>query len=295
MKVRILFSVLALLSCGHSQAVDPKVAEAVAANDRAYEAAHAKGDAVALAAFFAEDAGYTSEDGEVFTGREAITGAIKKGLANARGSRIAIDTGVVEKLADEVVLQKGSTVLTDAEGSASRALFSAIHVKKDGKWKIKHLTETPLAVPDAAENLQELAWLLGKWEEKDAAAGVSVKSEYVLARNGKFITRNISVSRDKEVVMEGWQIIGWDPVAEQIHSWTFDDEGGFSEAMWSRDGNRWLCRETGTTPEGGITTSEQTWTRIGDDEVAWESGNRTRDGEPLPAISRITLKRVKGN
>jgi hypothetical protein len=143
--------------------------------------------------------------------------------------------------------------------------------------------------------LQQMAWLIGKWEEKDAAAGVQVNSEYVWARNGKFITRNISVTRDGSVVLEGWQVIGWDPVEENIRSWTFDAEGGFSEAKWTRDGNRWLSHEIGTTPEGGVTTAEQTWSRVGEDEVVWEAGNRTLDGEPLPAISRITLKRVKGN
>lgn len=295
MNVRVLLFLGALISFGYSQPIDPKVAEAVAANDRAYEAAHAKGDAAALAGFFAEDAEFTSESGQVFIGREAIQGAIKAGLVNAKGSQLTIETGVVEKLADEVVLQKGSTVLIDADGTVTRALFSAIHVKNDNHWKIKHLTETPLVVRAAADKLQELAWLIGKWEEKDATAGVSVESEYLWARNGKFITRNITVTRGKEVLLEGWQIIGWDPATENIRSWTFDGEGGFAEAEWSRDGNRWFCRESGTTPEGGLTTSEQTLARIGEDEVGWESNNRTLDGEPLPAIARITLKRVKGN
>jgi uncharacterized protein (TIGR02246 family) len=295
MNIRVFFSLLAAASISHAEPVDPKIAEAVAANDRAYEAAHGKGDAAALAGFFAEDAEYTSETGEVFVGREAIQGAIKTGIANAKGSQLAIDTGVVEKLADEVVVQKGGTVLTNADGEVSRALFTAIHVKKDNKWKIKHLTETPLATPGAADKLQELAWLIGKWEEKDGTAGVSVKSEYLWARNGKFITRNITVTRDKEVLLEGWQIIGWDPATENIRSWTFDGEGGFAEAIWTREGNRWLCRETGTTPEGGFTTADQTWSRLGEDEVNWESNNRTLDGEPLPSIARITLKRVKGN
>ena len=45
---------------------------AVMANDRAYEAAYAKADVKALADFFAEDAQYTSDDGQNFDGRAAI-------------------------------------------------------------------------------------------------------------------------------------------------------------------------------------------------------------------------------
>ena len=42
---------------------------AVIANDRAYEAAYASGDAKALVDFFADDAEYTAEDGRTFKGR----------------------------------------------------------------------------------------------------------------------------------------------------------------------------------------------------------------------------------
>lgn len=295
MKVPALITLFAAVSLAHSEPASPEATAAVAANDRAYESAHAKGDAAALAAFFSEDADYTSETGEVFNGKTAIEAAIKAGFAKSKDSRIAIDTGMVEKLADGVVVQKGISLVTDAAGETTRSRFTAIHVNKDGKWHIKHLTETPLGAPGAEVQLQKLGWLIGKWEEKDAASGVTVDSEYVWARNGKFITRNITVKRGTEVVLEGWQIIGWDPATETIRSWTFDGEGGFSESWWSQDGNRWLCRDTGTTPEGGISTSEQTWTKVSDDEISWEAANRTMDGDPLPAIKSISLKRVKGN
>jgi ketosteroid isomerase-like protein len=55
---------------------------AVLANDRAYEAAYAKGDAKTLAAFFVEDADYTTSDGRTFSGREAIEAGF------AQGSRV---------------------------------------------------------------------------------------------------------------------------------------------------------------------------------------------------------------
>ena len=50
----------------------PPEKAAVIANDRAYEAAYAKGDLKAMADFFAEDADYTTSDGRTFSGREAI-------------------------------------------------------------------------------------------------------------------------------------------------------------------------------------------------------------------------------
>jgi hypothetical protein len=55
--------------------------------------------------------------------------------------------------------------------------------------------------------------------------------------------------------MEGWQIIGWDPLEERIRSWTFDGEGGFGEGTWTREGDRWLLRETGVAPDGTRTSA----------------------------------------
>ena len=40
----------------------------------------------------------------------------------------------------------------------------------------------------------------------------------------------------------GTQRIGWDPVAGQFRSWDFDSQGGYSEGLWSRDGDRWIIK-----------------------------------------------------
>lgn len=267
---------------------------AVVANDRAYEAAFAKGDAKAMAAFFAEDAEYTSEDGQTFRGRAAIEESVRAASVANEGAKLAIFTESVRALTPEVVVEKGSTSVTSRSGESSGALFTAIHVKKDGKWKISQLVETPLPEITPHERLTELAWLIGAWEDVDKTEDVTVRSEYTWARGGSFITRNISVKRGTESVLEGWQIIGWDPVEERIHSWTFDSEGGFAEAFWTREGDRWLVREAGVTPSGGRITSENTLTKLSAEKLAWESRNRTLDGDPQPAIARVEIVRVKG-
>ena len=47
-------------------------------------------------------------------------------------------------------------------------------------------------------------------------------------------------------------------------------------------------------PDGSRTSADQTITKTGDDKFYWESGNRTLDGDPQPAIGRIEISRVKG-
>lgn len=294
--ILISLSLALIFECFGQTAADmPPEKAAVIANDRAYEAAYAKADVKALADFFADDAEYTADDGRTFSGRTAIEESIRNAFLTNKGAKLAINVDSVRILAPEVVLEKGATTVTDKDGETSGALYSAIHVKKDGKWKISQLIETPLPEVTPHDRLTELEWLVGDWEETDKSTDLSVRSQYRWARSGNFLTRNVTVKRGDETTLEGWQIIGWDPFEETIRSWTFDDEGGFAEGRWTREGNRWLQRETGVAPDGSRTSADNTFTKLSADRFAWESDNRTLDGDPQPSISRIEIQRVKAN
>jgi uncharacterized protein (TIGR02246 family) len=296
--IALLASLTFMLACASfAQAPADNSPEKVAviANDRAYEAAYAKADVKALAGFFAEDADYTTSDGRTFSGREAIEGAIRAGLLANRGSKLAIAVDAVRVLGPETVLEKGSTTVTAKSGDKSSELYTAIHIKKDGKWKISQLIESPVPTLTPRDRLAELEWLIGQWEESDKTDDLTIRSLYSWARGGNFLTRSITVKRAGEVTLEGWQIIGWDPIEERLRSWTFDGEGGFAEGYFTRDGERWLLRETGVAPDGSRTSGDSTLSKLSADRFTWESNNRTLDGDPQPSIGRIEINRVKGN
>jgi len=197
----------------------PPEQAAIIANDRAYEAAYASGDAKALVDFFTDDAEYTAEDGRTFKGRAEIEETIRAALLERKGGNLAINMESVRMLAPEVLLEKGTTTVTPNDGDVSESLYPAIYVKKDGEWKISQLIESPKAATTPHERLAELAWLIGKWAQTDEANDLIVDSEYLWARGGNFITRNVTVKRGGETTLEGWQIIGWDPIEERIRSW----------------------------------------------------------------------------
>jgi len=196
-------------------------------------------------------------------------------------------------LGPDTVLEKGSTTVISKGGETSSALYTAIHIKKNGEWKISQLVESPAPDPTPHDQLSELAWLLGDWEETDKTNDLTVQSQYQWSRGGNFISRNLTVKRAGEVTLEGWQIIGWDPVQECIRSWTFDGEGGYADGRFTRDGDRWLLRETGYSPDGSRIAADNTITKLGPDRYTWESSNRTLDGDPQPGIGRIEINRVK--
>ena len=292
----IFLTSLAICSTSIAQgAAEGSPEKAITANDRAYEAAYAKGDVKALADFFADDADYTAEDGQIFSGRQAIEQAIRTGLTANPDSKLVIGVDGIKVLTPETLLQRGETTVTGKDGESSSARYTAIHVKKDGKWKIQQLLESA-ATSSASprERLREFDWLLGRWEESDPANKISVSSQYTLARGGNFITRNVTVKQADQVTLEGWQIIGWDPLEDRLRTWTFDDGGGYSEGYYTRDGDRWLLRETGVAADGTRTSSDQTIAKLGPDRFTWESNNRTLNGDPQPAIGRIEIRRVKG-
>jgi uncharacterized protein (TIGR02246 family) len=293
----VVFITTALASVSFSQTgkeIPPEKA-AVLALDREYEVAFAKGDVAAMAAFFAEDAEHTTEDGTVLSGRARIEESLRDGLKANKGAKLAITPDSVRLLAPEVAVEKGSSTVTSKNGETSAALYTAIYVRKDGKWKISQLIETPQAPATPRERLDELGWLIGEWNEADKSDDLSVHSQFVWARGGNFITRNVTVKRGDETTLEGWQVIGWDPLEGNIRSWTFDSEGGFAEGTWTREGTRWLLRETGVASDGSRAGSDQTFTKVSADRFTWESNNRTLDGVPQPNIGRIEINRVKGN
>jgi uncharacterized protein (TIGR02246 family) len=274
-----------------STPMPPEMA-AVIANDRAYEEAYAQADVEKLATFFTEDAEYTCDDGRTFSGNAAIKACLGDAFRINKGAKLSINVASVKPLTSDVVVEKGSTSVVSKTGEAVEALYTAVHVKKDDKWKISQIIEIPMPEITPTERLAELSWLIGQWEEADKEAGVTIQSRFQWARGGSYITRNVTVKRGDDPVLEGWQIIGWDPVEEGIRSWTFDDEGGHSGGFWTREGQRWLVRETGYAPDGSRTSADQTITKTDDDKFYWESGNRTLDGDPQPAIGRIEIRRV---
>jgi uncharacterized protein (TIGR02246 family) len=287
----------ALAAASHAETTAENSPEktAVMAMDRAFEAAYAKADAKTVADFFTEDAHYTSDDGRTFDGRAAIEDNIRAAFAKNTGAKLAIALDSVRLLAPDVLLERGSTTLTTKDGEINGALYTAVYVKKDGKWKISQLVETPQPDLTAHDRLSDLGWLVGDWEDTDKDDNLTVRSQYSWARGGNFLTRNVTVKRGVETTLEGWQIIGWDPLEGCIRSWTFDDEGGFSDARWTREGDRWLQRETGVTPDGNRTSADNTFSKLSNDRFTWESNNRTLDGLPQPSISRIEINRVKGH
>jgi hypothetical protein len=44
--------------------------------------------------------------------------------------------------------------------------------------------------------------------------------------------------------------IGWDPATSQVHSWSFEADGGIDEGVWSNEGDQWIIKTNAILPDG---------------------------------------------
>ena len=204
-----------------------------------------------------------------------------------------INADTVRVLGPESLLEKGSTTVTGTDGESSGSLYTAMYLKKDGGGRSINLSNHPCLRLRRATTLKSSRGSLATGRKPIRRMFQSRAS--MRGRGGNFLTRNVTVKRAGTVTLEGWQIIGWDPVEERIRSWTFDDEGGYAEGDFTREGDRWLLRENGVTPDGSRTAADNTISKITADRFTWESNNRTLDGDQQPSIGQIEINRVKGD
>jgi uncharacterized protein (TIGR02246 family) len=256
-----------------------------------YVKAYNAGDAKALAQYFTDDAEYTDENGELTQGRSDIEQLLTDTFAENKGATLDVQVDSVRPLDSNLYEEKGTTTVTSSGGDKQSSSYTAIHVKKDGQWPISRLFEFPAADPTPGQQLSQLAWMVGTWKDKGGSTSVETKADW--ARGNNFLTRTFKVSQGDDVLAEGWQIIGWDPIENRIRSWIFDSDGGYGQGVWTRDGNRWLVKETRVSADGSQSSAEQTLTYVDPDHCTYESANRTLNGDLQPNIDKIQIDRVK--
>ena len=209
------------------------------------------------------------------------------------GVKLAITTEDVKQLTPDVKASRGLATVTLPDGTASATRYNAVRVKKGDRWEISQLTETEAPASSASSQLGALEWLVGTWQDKSEDQTVQTKVSWAGDKN--FLVRTFKVQGAEQSETDGWEIIGWDPIRQQIRSWVFDSNGGFGETTWVTDGGDWLIRASNTLADGSRSTAENVLTKVDDNSFTWESQNRTLNGEPQHSLDKINVQRVAGS
>lgn len=295
-KPGILLAALAFgLSAGPGEAQQPDAkdkAEIGKRQDAFVEAFH-KGDAKAVAAFWAEDGDYTDVTGKHHKGRAAIEKAFAGLFAENKGLKVRVDSDSLRFVTPDVALEEGTTSVIPADGGPpSRAKYAIVHVKKDGKWLLNTVRDAIYTPPSNYEHLRDLEWLVGNWADANSKGAVA-RVDYAWAKDQNYLLSTFATTFKNIYVGGGTQWIGYDPATKQVRSWTFELNGGFGEGAWSRDGKAWTVKTTATDRDGAKVTLTTVITPVDADTLTWQVKDLTVGGKAQPAVPAITMKRVK--
>jgi uncharacterized protein (TIGR02246 family) len=272
----------------------PKEEAALIKNAEGFVEAFHKGDAKALAAFWTTDGDYVDQTGKHLKGRDAIEKAFKEFFAENKELKLRIDSESLRFATPDVAVEDGVTAVIPADGGPpSRARYTIIHVKKDGQWLLSSVRDSPFATPSNYEHLRDLEWVIGDWVDAAAEKGEVGHAVFSWSENQNYILSSFATSFKNIALHSGTQRIGWDPAAKGIRSWTFDDNGAFGEATWSKDGDKWQIKTQTVLRDGKKMTATDVVTRIDADTLGWQSKERMLDGKALPDVKEIKMKRVK--
>ena len=264
-------------------------------NAKAFVDAVDRGDAKAVAAFWAEDGDYVDLNGRHLQGRSAIENAFKEVLAENKGLRLRIEVNSIRFVTPEIAIEDGATTaIPPNDAPPSQARYTNVHVKKDGRWVLQSVREAPYTPPDNYEHLRGLEWAIGEWvDEGDGPETGHVTFEW--SPEGNFIISTQAVTVKDTLVSRVTEWVGWDPSVSQVRSWSFEADGGFGEGVWSNQGDQWIIKTNVILPDGKKLAATNIVTRTGPDTVTWQSKDRTLDGKELPDIKETKMKRVSAN
>jgi uncharacterized protein (TIGR02246 family) len=257
-----------------------------------YIAAFNSHDADALAALWSDNAVHVDkETGERTEGRAALAEDFRALFAASPEIVLAGEISGVRMISDGVAMVDGVTTTITPDGEPSTSSYSAILVNQGGKWLVDSVHESEIPSPVMPRSaLEPLAWLVGHWQ--DATDDAQVDTYVRWSANEAFLIRSFVVSREGEEPFEGTQVIGWDPRAGNIRSWTFSADGSFGESVWSAVGDEWHVITAQTLADGRAATATQIIRRIDDDTATVQTIGKEIDGNPEPASDPVTIARV---
>ena len=277
----------------------PTALSAVAPDDTAIrEAAQSfvkcfnTGDAKAVAALWAENGEYVDETGKRYEGRAAIEKEYESFFTEFQGVQIQIEVDTVKMLSPESAVAEGTSTLGTAESPAAvSSHYLAIYVKKNNQWQIASAHDIRAVDNTDYGDLADLEGIVGTWEYSDGGTKVKTSCSWIAGK--KFLERSFTTSENGKVVSSGKQIIGKDPLSQQITSWLFDSTGAHDQGLWTRQGQGWAIQSSGSTADGIPTVAVNQLKHVDDDTISWKSVNRMAGDQRLPDSAEVLLKRVK--
>jgi uncharacterized protein (TIGR02246 family) len=250
-----------------------------------------KHDAKALAEHWSPDAVYTNRlTGDEVVGRAKIAEQFTALFKGQAGLKLEVNAESIQFVSPNVAVEHGTAKMLTPQAEPELIDYTAVYVKRDGRWLLDRVTDQAKeSVPSHYEQLKALEWMVGHWADEAGVAQVELDCHWT--KNRTFLTRSFKLAAGDGIDFAGMQVIGWDPAAKTIRSWTFDSNGTFAEATWSRKGDRWYIHNTGVLADGRKATMVNVMKLVDENSFTWQTIERTAGGELLPNIDEVLIVR----
>ena len=248
-------------------------------------------DAKALAAHWTDEGEYQSDEAAPIKGREALAAAFAPLFAEHPKAKATNKPESLRFVSRDGAIVVG-TVTIDRGSSepASKARFTVLFAREEGRWKIAQMTEVALD----ESSLDDLAWLVGEWKSKGQDTEVATTYAWE-GESKKFLRVQFSIKEKDKPTLGGSQFLGVDPATGDLRTWTFESEGGIGQGVWVRDGSHWTVEMAGTMVDGRILTATNVLRRINDDLFTWQSVNRRLGDQAIPDLAPVKVSRIKSD
>ena len=238
----------------HPQAIAQETAlapleEAVVRESEATVKAFNAGDAAALGRMFLDTGELVDEAGAVHTGQAAITELFTGFFGKYPKATLEMLVDSARPVGGTLAVEEGQRRITTAAGETAQVRYVAVRSKQDDRWPIASYREfaaDPLPTP--REALQGAAWIVGDWVDESPEGRTEISFRW--SDDGNFLIGDYVMSAAGAGESRSTQRIGWDPASGQVRSWTFDDDGGFTEGRWERTEEGWAVASQATMPDG---------------------------------------------
>ncbi len=259
--------------------------------DEAYVQAFNRHDAKALSEAWSPDAVYLNRTtGDEVTGRAAIAEEFTAVFKHQPEVKLDLSVQSIRFVSPNVAVEQGIAKTLAPKAEPEEEEYSAVYVRREGQWLLDRVTEkSKETAPTAYEQLKPLEWMIGHWVDKDDK--VDIETECKWTKNQSFITRSFTVAAEGQINLSGMQVIGWDPAAKTVHSWTFDSDGGFAEGTWTFQKGRWFIRNKGVLADGRKASMVNVIKPVDQNSFTWQTVDRTAGGEFLPNIDEVLIVR----
>ena len=261
--------------------------------DEVYVQAFNRHDAKALADSWSPEAVYLNRiTAAEVVGRAAIAEQFAAFFKVQPEVKLDLSVESIQFVSPNVAVEYGTATTLVPNAEPDEVEYSAVYVKRDGQWLLDRVTDkTKEVVLSHYEQLKPLEWMIGRWVDKDDKDNASIETDCHWTKNRNFITRSFTVTIRDRIDMSGMQIVGWDPAAKTIRSWTFDSNGGFADATWTHKGDKWFINNKGVLADGRKASMVNVIKQVDANSFTWQTVERTAGGELLPNIDEVVIVR----